>query len=1190
MSANPPAIPSLGLDLDASVPEKRDHFGIAGWTAPGATVDIVVDGHTVTSVIAGSDGGFAYQAATWPTSGRHEFIAVVHGDGTLTAASAPLEFDSTGAVPQAPTIGSSFYTSSNNNYYIHAQGQFLYGNAAPASTVRVWSGSTLFMLAKSDASGFWHAQAPTLDDGAYHFTATATNEAGTSAAGPAWDVRVDEHAPAAPLVALGNSVDGLVSDDKVVFSGTAEPGALIILSINDVLYNAQAYAQPDGHWSAQLALPAGKYMVTASAVDEAQHQSAPSQSIAFSKAGDIAGDSSTTAQLAVGSSAVGDIEQLGDHDWFKVSLNALTEYQFTLKAAESNAGTLAMGKSGFYETFLRLWDPQGGNGTLTQVGNMQNAAYGAPETILFSPTHAGTYFLDMGASHATGTYTLSAAVLAVDDYANDIAHASIVPLDSHIDGKIDYAGDVDQFQLALHAGITYSIALDSGGAAYGTVQRSLEQSGGPAAASSSTVNNWSGAGTLSLRPSADGIYDIAVAGGTGDNIPYHLVATATSDDYPANTTTSGHAALGTTVRGTLEVAADADWFMSTFTAGQPYLLRALGPHGEALDLAVFDALGKQVVFGSDTVRGADSTAWRPPTSGNYFIEVSSTLDSGAYTLLVDQAPADDHGASAAGSGILTPGQTVAGALEIPGDADWFKVALAAGSDYVFNVDTAHDGHTLEASAQLHLFDSTGKELTSASGDTTQLAFHAGADGDYYLSVEDNMRHIGSYGVSMFATAQDTLSANASTSGSLSPGGVLTSSIDFATDTDWVRVDLKAHQAYDFQLTGARERGGTLPSTLLSLRLLDAHGLDVAYSQFSYFNDPTLHVVAPATDATYYVAVSTQSNATGSYTLKEKNDQIGYTDTLPPLLGTVMTPKTLLDHARGDNIVLHFDEVVQLGSAAITLKLATGEVVESFSAANANTSLPPGYNSLSLMPVTPLAYGTDYVLTLSPASVTDTTGHPFAGTTLTFHTLDAPPRQDGSAGNDVFHARNGDENIDGKGGLDSVIFVDSVSNYRLIATNDGIAVSAPSGVHDLVGVERVVFSDLSVAFDISGNAGQVYRLYQAAFDRRPDSGGLGYWIAQMDRGVSLHDVANGFLSSAEVSARFGASQTDADFVKSLYADVLHRAPDQSGADYWAGVLQGGTSRADVLCVFSESAENQAAVIGQIGHGIWYQPYL
>jgi hypothetical protein len=72
-------------------------------------------------------------------------------------------------------------------------------------------------------------------------------------------------------------------------------------------------------------------------------------------------------------------------------------------------------------------------------------------------------------------------------------------------------------------------------------------------------------------------------------------------------------------------------------------------------------------------------------------------------------------------------------------------------------------------------------------------------------------------------------------------------------------------------------------------------------------------------------------------------------------------------------------------------------------------------------------------------------------------------------------------------------------------------------------------------------GQAYRVYQAAFNRTPDLGGLGFWIGAMDKGVSLADVANGFTLP------------------------------------------------EVLVGISESPENQAGVIGVIQNGIGYTPY-
>ena len=56
---------------------------------------------------------------------------------------------------------------------------------------------------------------------------------------------------------------------------------------------------------------------------------------------------------------------------------------------------------------------------------------------------------------------------------------------------------------------------------------------------------------------------------------------------------------------------------------------------------------------------------------------------------------------------------------------------------------------------------------------------------------------------------------------------------------------------------------------------------------------------------------------------------------------------------------------------------------------------------------------------------------------------------------------------------------------------------------LKSVERIQFpSDgvtQSLALDTDGatSAGGIYRLYKATFNREPDIGGLGYWIAQAD---------------------------------------------------------------------------------------------
>ena len=133
--------------------------------------------------------------------------------------------------------------------------------------------------------------------------------------------------------------------------------------------------------------------------------------------------------------------------------------------------------------------------------------------------------------------------------------------------------------------------------------------------------------------------------------------------------------------------------------------------------------------------------------------------------------------------------------------------------------------------------------------------------------------------------------------------------------------------------------------------------------------------------------------------------------------------------------------------------------------------------------------------------------------------------------------------------------------------------------------RVVFQDKTVALDINGTAGQAYRIYQAAFNRTPDNGGLKYWIGIMDSGVSLSTVSSGFIGSAEFQKLYGTNPTNEHFVTKLYDNVLHRTPDSGGYKYWVDLLnKGGIDKINALVNFSESNENQAGVIGVIQNGI------
>jgi hypothetical protein len=142
------------------------------------------------------------------------------------------------------------------------------------------------------------------------------------------------------------------------------------------------------------------------------------------------------------------------------------------------------------------------------------------------------------------------------------------------------------------------------------------------------------------------------------------------------------------------------------------------------------------------------------------------------------------------------------------------------------------------------------------------------------------------------------------------------------------------------------------------------------------------------------------------------------------------------------------------------------------------------------------------------------------------------------------------------------------------------IRAPNGSFDrLENVERVVFADGIVALDLGRgeHTGEALRMYDTAFDRGADRGGLTYWTRQLDAGLSLKDMAQAFINSAEGADLRTASNTD--FVKALYQRGLEREADSGGLNYWVGRVA-ADGKAAVLAEISESAEHFQLLQDQI----------
>ena len=104
-----------------------------------------------------------------------------------------------------------------------------------------------------------------------------------------------------------------------------------------------------------------------------------------------------------------------------------------------------------------------------------------------------------------------------------------------------------------------------------------------------------------------------------------------------------------------------------------------------------------------------------------------------------------------------------------------------------------------------------------------------------------------------------------------------------------------------------------------------------------------------------------------------------------------------------------------------------------------------------------------------------------------------------------------------------------------------------------------------------NGGQTklcVRLYQNILGRAPDTDGLNYWTGNLQNGLSGCRLLEGFFNSQEFA---NMALTDEEYVEILYTTILGRKSDAAGKADWLGRLGKGSTRKDVLAGFAYSPE-------------------
>ena len=176
----------------------------------------------------------------------------------------------------------------------------------------------------------------------------------------------------------------------------------------------------------------------------------------------VAGSIASTVDLPFGAPISGEIDTLGDRDFYRITLVAGQTYTFV-----ANEFTAAGARHTLTDTHFRLVDSVG-----TQVAVNDDAGPSDLfSQIIFTASTSGTYFLDVGAfnNSSTGTFRVSAATSLAgsgDTVAGDFTTTAAITVGgAAVNGTINALGDHDWHAVTLVAGQSYFFRTSATGVA-----------------------------------------------------------------------------------------------------------------------------------------------------------------------------------------------------------------------------------------------------------------------------------------------------------------------------------------------------------------------------------------------------------------------------------------------------------------------------------------------------------------------------------------------------------------------------------------------------------------------------------------------------------------------------------------------------------------------------------------------------
>ncbi|MBN1210690.1 MAG: PPC domain-containing protein [Myxococcaceae bacterium] len=552
------------------------------------------------------------------------------------------------------------------------------------------------------------------------------------------------------------------------------------------------------------------------------------------------GDTAATATPITPSTtaSTGQVETLGDVDFFSFAGSANTSYAFSCASTAIDCNVV-------------LYDS---NGTVL----LSDTRTSTSAKVTYLVRTAATFFVRVySGTESLGGYTYQLEDLGTDDHGDTIDDATpVLPSTTFSNARINTAADVDVFSFTAEANRIYEIECRS--TVFDCNVVLMDSAGGEIASDTGISYN----ARVRRELSAAGTYYFRVQSGFSGLGDYTYLLEKMGDDDHGDTlaTATPITPMASSAPSLIETTKDVDVFAFTATAGHIYEFTCTGATGDC-NLELMDSTGTVLVQDYSPVSSA-SVAYEIGTEGTYYVRLRfgnySSTQTGSYAYQLRELGMDDHGDTAATATPITPSATTSpGRVETFGDVDFFSFEGAANTSYEFNCT----GTTLDCNVVL--YDSNGTVLLSDTGPSAsaRVTYLVRTAATFFVSVHGGLFDIGDYTYQLGDLGTDDHGNSIGDASPVTPSATFaTGTINAVGDVDVFSFTAVDNHVYEVECT----------STAIdcNVALMNELGAVIAFDNSSSTTARVRAEVSPG--GTYSFRVQPGTSALGDYSYRVRD--------------------------------------------------------------------------------------------------------------------------------------------------------------------------------------------------------------------------------------------------------------------------------------------------------------------------------